>query len=280
MRLPARAVALVIAALVLACSGVKEPASEITPEATGVPAATTPAGGGTPSSGLFTDPLPRQPDATVSIGSRPASRFKPWDRESVVLYDIQQGKEVNFGRGYVVSFSPDAKTLAFNPVEGNTGPGKVRVVDLATQASREFELRGGLASFADEHHLYMPGSGEVQVLDIRSGVVTPISQVNDPVLKARLQRRATGGGELSGDGRLRLLNALHEQGGNPCPQRSQAEMERCRAEAFETWTVQDVATGAAVLEVRARAASFASAGEIVIATSPQCRARDGSTKWC
>ncbi|MEX2246395.1 MAG: hypothetical protein WEC75_06885 [Dehalococcoidia bacterium] len=186
---------------------------------------------------------------------------------------------MSLGRGFAVSFSPDGTKVALNPTDGSGRPDRVRVIDLATMASEEFASIGGLASFVDNDYLYLPGGGEVRVLDIRTGEVTRLNDADDPLLRAKLKQRGSGSGALTVDGRYRLLRRT-DRADDFCRDVPAAERQRCSAEAFEQWTIEEVSTGRIVRELRAHHVGSAGPGEVVVATSPQCQGADGSLEWC
>ena len=230
--------------------------------------------------GLSLQPQLREVDRVVAVPAWPASPFMAWDRESVVLYDTWAMTETNLGKGLRVSFSPDGSMLAMNPLSsGQVRPTTVVVIDLETMASREFDISGGVASFVDENHLYLPGPGERSALNIRNGEVMTASQVNDPLLVAKLEIKAGGGGLLTADGRYRLQR-LSSSPEDQCRGGTFEERKRCDAEAFEQWTIEEVATGRAVLELRAYQVRLVGPGELVVATSPVCRDDGGTLVWC
>jgi hypothetical protein len=265
--------------LLTACwGGDDEPVDRTAAPPSETPASPTPETG---SGELFTEPRPRQPDASLGVPARPASPFSAWDRESVVLYDLEQMTERSYGRGFLVSFSADGSLLAMNLQSPASGRNVVRVVTLATGETRDFDTEGGFAAFVDEHHLYMPGQGEVRVLDIRSGESMPLRQVTDPVLRVLLEQRAGSGVRLTADQRYSMQREIAGPDGlRQCQPKPAPEERLCRAEAFEHWKVTEVATGAVVLELRAYEVVPGAPGEILVATSPRCRSRDGSLKWC
>ena len=272
------AIALIAAGgLLVGCSGDDEPEAASSPgvsaSASGVASATAPPGAGTRTvSGLFTDPRPRPADATASVSPRPPSPFKPWDRESVALYDIEQGTEVNFGPGLVPSFSPDSKKLAFN----SSPPGTVRVIDIATKQSEEFQTTGGLASFVAENYLYVPPVvGPNAVLDIRNGRTQAIDEITDPALKEKVESSGLGGPLPAGRYRFRDLTREKAACLDPTP-----GPDRCFVKANEHHVLEETSTGNVVLEFRALVAYQVGPDELVIATSPQCESADGTRKWC
>jgi len=270
MRFPALVAALA-AALVLGCTGDDEsPAVSgtpgATPEATTAAVSTTTAGGATRGiTGLFTEARPRQADDVFVMASRPPSPFRAWDRESVVLYDVEQGTEVNFGPGIMVSFSPDSKKLAFN----SSPPGTVRVIDIATKQSREFPIVGGNARFVADNYLDVDGA----VMDIRTGQTQAIDEITDPALKemAEASRRPPDPGRYRFRDQAKGRAACSDPTPGP---------DRCVVMANEQQVLEETSTGKVVLEFRALAAFQVGPDELVIATSPQCKSTDGSQKWC
>jgi hypothetical protein len=131
-------------------SATSAPTEAVAPQATAVP---QPTQAPREVTGLFLEPRPSEPDRFVSVPPRPPSPFAPWDRESVVVYDVEAMTERNFGRGILPSFSPDMTRLAINAVDrpGLTG---VRIVDFESgEVVDELEWSGGLASFVTDRFL-------------------------------------------------------------------------------------------------------------------------------
>jgi hypothetical protein len=142
----------------------------------------------------------------------------------------------------------------------------------------EFEYTGGLASFADDNHLYLPGGGGgPQAYDLRSGERTPWDEIGDPALRGAIQGRGDGTFPYTFESaKYRLRRAQWDYQGNTC----RGEDELCDGERFETWTLEEVATGEVLLAFRAYNAGPAGPGELVIATSPQCESDGGELVWC
>jgi hypothetical protein len=201
-----------------------------------------------------------------------------------VVYDVLAQTEVNFGPGLIPSISPNGTKLAINVVKQGAPLG-VRIVEISTKATVvEFEYTGGLASFIDDNYLYLPGGpGQPEAHDLSTGERTPLDEIIDPILKARLAARASGsGGTLVDDGKYRLVREAWDEKQDLCRTDPDPDVpyELCQAGAFEQWRLEDVSTGAAALAFRAYDAIPAGKREIVIATSPQCQAADGSLIWC
>jgi hypothetical protein len=262
-------------------SATRAPTEAVGPEATAV---AQPTQALRQVTGLFLEPRPSEPDRFVSVPPRPPSPFAPWDRESVVVYDVLAQTEVNFGPGLIPSISPNGTKLAINVVKQGAPLG-VRIVEISTKATVvEFEYTGGLASFIDDNYLYLPGGpGQPEAHDLSTGERTPLDEIIDPILKARLAARASGsGGTLVDDGKYRLVREAWDEKQDLCRSDPDPDVpyELCQAGAFEQWRLEDVSTGAAALAFRAYDAIPAGKREIVIATSPQCQAADGSLIWC
>jgi hypothetical protein len=279
--------------LVLACSGddktgtrPPQPSATSGATATAEPAASATSGVGTAVrgiTGLFTDPRPSQPDVHVTLPPRPRSPFKNWDGESVVVYDIEDMTEKDFGPGLAPSLSPDGAHLAYNVTEQGR-PDRVRVVDFATgDTLDEFEWTQGLGGFVTDDFISLGSvAPRQQVYDLRNREIVFADDVDDPALVAATAARAAGqSGFLIEDGSYRLRQRLYnEHGVDICTSRDDLEYERCRAEASEDWTLEDVQSGDVLLRFQALVAGSAGNGELVVATSPVCNGQDGTQARC
>jgi hypothetical protein len=229
---------------------------------------------------LFLEPRTSETDRLAEVLPIPASPFTPWDDATLFVYDLDAGTETNYGPGLIPSFSPDETRMAYN-LQPSVGANKVRIVDLATgDVLEEFEYTDGLASFIDDNYLYLPGG---LAHDLRDGTRTPIDEVDDPVLRAALEGRATGTFPATpGETAYRLERDSWDYENDRCetdPEPGVPEV-LCDAERFETWTLTEVATGTLLLRFRAYNASPAGPGEVVIATSPRCEDAAGNVVWC
>ena len=221
--------------------------------------------------GAFLEPLETAPDRTVLLGPPPAPAFEAWDRESVVLYDLQLGASTNYGPGYFAGFSGDGARFGFNH------QGKLWVVEIATGERTSYEISGGRGSLVGDHYAIAP-SANGSLLDLDTGLRTSVEQIDDPELRYLVEQRLRpSGGALLGDG-LVLRQADWEAA--LCADTSEPGKERCRAEALERWTVEDLASGEPLLSFRAVKAAPAGPGELVLATNPRCGRADGSVAWC
>lgn len=280
--------------LLVACGGDDEalPSATPRPQPTATPGATEPAAAA-PSptaqpprparevTDLFLEPRLRDPDRFVSVPARPPSPFQSWDRESVVVYDLEEMTERNFGPGRLATMSPDETRLAYN-LQPQVGANQVRIVDLQSgELLHEFEWTAGLAGFTHDDFLFLAGGvNREQVYDLRRNEVVFIDELDDSSLEARFLAR-TQPGRLFSEGRYRLNHVLFDGDGRAgCQDKQDEDYELCRAEALEQWTLEDASGGDLLLAFRAYKASPAGPGELVIATSPQCVADDSSTRWC
>lgn len=94
--------------------------------------------------GLFTEPRPIAPaDEVRAAPPRPTSAFE-WNREDVVLFDLEAHTTTDLGPGYVPSFSPDGRHLVWTAGAVTDFPKSVHVFDLAGGEERDLgEGQGG-----------------------------------------------------------------------------------------------------------------------------------------
>jgi hypothetical protein len=207
--------------------------------------------------------------ATLGVPTPPV--FDAWDRQTVVLYDLQNGTATNYGPGFFAGFSSDGAVFGYN------NAGVLTVVDIASGNQQTFPAQGGLASMVGEHYAVLP-AGPGTLLDFETGVQTPVASVDDPELRYLAEQRLRPVGSMLMDGGLVLRHT--DWPNAPCADDASKQGARCQAELFEQWAVTDPATGDDVLTFRAIAAAPAGPGTIVIATSPQCATSSGGTAWC
>jgi len=178
--------------------------------------------------------------------------------------------------------SPDETRLAYN-LQPQVGANMVRILDLQSgDLAHEFEWTGGLGGFSLDDYLWLAGSGNRErAYDLRAEEVLFVDEIDDAEVRGRLLER-TEPGRLTDDGSYRLTRVAFEDDGGQgwCRGKDGENAEICRAEAFEQWTLEDAASGNLVLAFRAYDAVPAGPGELVVATSPQCEAADGSIRWC
>ena len=222
--------------------------------------------------GTFLEPVRTIVANIASLGEPVVPSFEPWDRQTVVLYDLETGSSTSFGPGFFAGFSGDGASF------GYTNDGLLWVVDVGTGEQTSYTISGGgIATLIGDHYAIVPAA-EGSLVDLDTGERRSVQDIDDPELRYAVEQRLRpAGGALLGDG-LVLRRADWEQA--PCSGGSEAAQELCRAEAFEQWWVEELATGRRVLEFRAIAAAPAGPGELVIATSPQCVTEAGATKWC
>ena len=220
--------------------------------------------------GTFLEPLPTEPLNTASLGTPDPPAFDAWDRQTVVLYDLEIGIATNYGPGFFAGFSSDGALFGYN------NAGVLTVVDLASGEEESFPVSGGLARLVGEHFAVLPAGGG-SVLDFNTGMQTPLSEINDPEMRYQVEQRLRPtGGAMLGEG----LVLRREDWEAPCAGPSQTESLQCRAEAFEQWWVEELETGASVRQFSAIVAAPAGPHELVIATPPRCTAADGRIGWC
>lgn len=127
--------------------------------------------------GLFTDPRPTVPNATRSLGEKPAG-FPPWDGSSTMVYDVVDGVEMNLGTGSLGNFSPDSTRMVWlagpDPIHG----GEAWMIDLSTNEKRSLGP-GRFAAFIDNGRvgIVLPGSNNSEILDLRSGQREPVARI-------------------------------------------------------------------------------------------------------
>jgi hypothetical protein len=117
-------------------------------------------------SGLFYDPRPSEPDEYRSVEPNPRDSFAPWNREDVVLYDIEAMTETNLGRGGYAGFSPDDKRLSWiaRDIHAREDEGQeVWIMDLATGQRRSLGP-GRFATWLDDDHLSVTLPGDTHEL--------------------------------------------------------------------------------------------------------------------
>ena len=221
--------------------------------------------------GTFLEPGLTMVTDTASLGEPERPGFDAWDRQTVVLYDLEEGTATNYGPGFFAGFSSDGALFGYN------NAGVLTVVDLATGDEETFPAQGGLASLVGEHYAVLP-AGSGSLLDFDTGAQTPVAEVDDPELRYLAEQRLRPDGSMLMDGGLVLRHTDWPDG--PCSDDASKPGVRCQAELFEQWAVVALATGDEVLAFRAIAAAPAGPGEIVIATSPQCVTSGGGTAWC
>jgi hypothetical protein len=221
--------------------------------------------------GTFLEPRPTMAVWTVALGEPEVPAMEPWDRQSVVLYDLEAATSTNFGPGYFAGFSGDGTRFAYNH------EGKLWVVDIASGGQTSYDVSGGLASLIGDHYAIAPAA-EGSLVDLNTGGRSSVEAIVDPDLRYVVEQRLRpAGGALLGGG---LVLRQADWNNPPCASVTEEGHQRCRAEAFEQWWVEELATARRVLEFRAIAASPAGPGELIIATSPLCAKPDGTTAWC
>ena len=126
--------------------------------------------------GLVTEPRPiTSADEVRAAPPRPTSAFE-WNREDVVLFDLEADTTTNLGPGLVPSFSPDGTHLSWVAGEPQDFPKSLQVLDLATGEQRDLgEARIG-SGWLDEDTLairtYDRKDDEVLV-DLATGARSP-----------------------------------------------------------------------------------------------------------
>jgi hypothetical protein len=277
---------LFLSALFLGCSGDDDtpPASSpgATPHTTARPGATFVPGGSTPEppgsnltpllqlTGVFAEAQPVAVSEVVNLSQRPQAQFKAWDGGSVVLFDTQTGVQHNLGPGRVSSPSFGGGYFVY------TGENAVWLVDLATMQKQS--LGHGLVAYflGDQHIVINPGDNQFVMVDVKTGVRTPVDQVTDPLLRSMLDQR--WGGEFRGSWLDNRYVARHAKGvEESCPGQS-LEKRKCSAGASESWRIDDLSTGETVLAFDANQVAVGGPNEVVIATSPVCD--DGGPVSC
>lgn len=127
-------------------------------------------------SGLFTEPREMRPDVVLELGPRPPSPFEPWNREDVVLYDLETMTEQNLGQGVSKAFSPDGTRFAWTAGRTSFG-GETWVLDLETGERASFG-EGLVLWWHDDVNLYVqqqPGNRR-ELLDVETGLRRPIDE--------------------------------------------------------------------------------------------------------
>jgi hypothetical protein len=177
----------------------------------------------------------------------------PWDGTSTMIYDVVAETEVNLGRGSMGRFSPDSTRMVWIRRSADSfNDGEARIIDLRTMEQRSLGP-GRLATFADDDHVEIarPGSNESEIVDLRSGAVTPVTGLPN------FQPSAT---RLTPEGYALKQTHLDEQ-----------------SFARSLFTLTDPADARVLLEFEAWYAKPAGAGALVVATIPETTPGAGPT---
>jgi hypothetical protein len=159
------------------------PPGEVAPTPTATPTVSpTPEPTATPKpvTGLFTDPRPRDPGRQAVVGPR-LDTFEPWDGESTMLYDIEAQTAKNLGPGWLGSFSPDSRRMAWVATDGTNETAKV--IEIATGMITELvPARARFLSWLGDRHVLVrlaDGDGLYRV-DVTTGERTRFRRADLP----------------------------------------------------------------------------------------------------
>ncbi len=168
------------AAPAAAPTGAPTPSQSTRPSPTATPPGQTRA-----INGLFTEPRETEPDVRRTLGPRPPSLFAPWNREDVVVYDVQTMTETNLGPGGHARFSPDGTRLAW--AAGTPGRfAELWVLDLVTGDQQLIGPGRSLVWVDDETLAFHPAgvSNTEELVDVATGARRPANGITlNPVYR-------------------------------------------------------------------------------------------------
>lgn len=162
-------------------SATTTPTRTVSPTSIASPTSTATPLVGAPISGLFREPRFEEPDASVTLGPRPASVFPEHDGLSVVLYDIERGTVRDLGFGMMGVFSPDNRYMAWTAfADDRSEPPTLRVIELESGVVSDFGEIGGTGRFEDERHVNVrpAGGGRLELVNVESGERKPSSAID------------------------------------------------------------------------------------------------------